>query len=80
MPRIAREEIGVYDARASFSALLERAERGEEVVITRHGQPVAMLGPPPARIQLGWARGTVEVPEDFDAPLADEDAWYGGPA
>lgn len=33
----------VADARNNFSELLARAERGEEVVITRHGSPVARL-------------------------------------
>jgi prevent-host-death family protein len=32
-------------AKANFSALLERAERGEQIVITRRGKPVAHLMP-----------------------------------
>jgi len=39
-------EIGIFDARNSFSALIELAEKGEEVTITRHGKPVARLVPP----------------------------------
>lgn len=77
MSRVARDEIGVYDARTSFSKLLERAARGEEIVITRHGEPVAMLGPPPSDGELGWAAGRFTVPDDFDAPMADEHRWYG---
>jgi prevent-host-death family protein len=37
--------IGAYDAKARLSELLERVEKGEEVVITRHGTPVARLVP-----------------------------------
>ena len=37
------ERIGIYDARAKFSELIERAAGGEEVVITRHGKPIAKL-------------------------------------
>ena len=37
------ERIGIYDARAKFSELIERAASGEEVVITRHGKPIAKL-------------------------------------
>lgn len=79
MGDVAREQVGVYDARTSFSALLERAEAGEEIVITRHGVPVAMLGPPPParKLQLGWAAGRFTVPDDFDDPLPDEHLWYG---
>jgi prevent-host-death family protein len=40
----------VVDAKNNLSDLIARAERGEEVVITRHGQPVAELKPvTPAR-------------------------------
>jgi prevent-host-death family protein len=40
---MAMIEVGTYEAKTNFSALLDRVERGEEVVITRHGQPVARL-------------------------------------
>ncbi len=33
------------DAKARFSELLDRAERGEEVTISRHGRAVARLVP-----------------------------------
>ena len=35
----------VAEAKAHLSDLLDRAEKGEEVVITRRGQPVAQLAP-----------------------------------
>jgi prevent-host-death family protein len=38
-------EIGSFEAKNKLSALLERAERGEEIVITRRGRPVARLVP-----------------------------------
>jgi prevent-host-death family protein len=37
--------VGVFEAKTQFSALLERVSRGEEIVITRHGRPVARLIP-----------------------------------
>lgn len=36
-------KIGAYQAKTQFSALLEKVEAGEDVVITRHGKPVARL-------------------------------------
>lgn len=39
------ERIGIYDARAKLSELVERVRSGEEVVLTRHGEPVARLVP-----------------------------------
>lgn len=37
--------VGAFEAKTHFSALLERAAQGEEIVITRHGRPVARLVP-----------------------------------
>lgn len=39
------ESIGIYEAKSRLSELVERAEAGREVVITRHGKPVAKLVP-----------------------------------
>lgn len=37
-------EIGLTDAKAHFSALIDKVEQGEgPFVITRHGKPVAVL-------------------------------------
>lgn len=43
------QEIGAYEAKTHLSELLDRAAAGESITITRHGVPVAMLVPPPAR-------------------------------
>jgi prevent-host-death family protein len=42
--------IGVYEAKSKLSDLLDKVQAGKEVVITRHGEPVARLVPmnPPA--------------------------------
>lgn len=37
--------VGAFEAKTHLSQLLERAERGEEIVITRRGKPVAKLVP-----------------------------------
>ncbi|OGA68877.1 MAG: hypothetical protein A3G83_14215 [Betaproteobacteria bacterium RIFCSPLOWO2_12_FULL_68_20] len=39
------ESIGIYEAKSRLSQLVERAEAGHEVVITRHGRPAAKLVP-----------------------------------
>lgn len=38
-------EIGAFEAKNKFGTLLDWVERGEEVVITRRGKPVARLVP-----------------------------------
>jgi prevent-host-death family protein len=35
--------VGAFEAKTHLAALLDRVERGEEVVITRRGKPVARL-------------------------------------
>ena len=37
--------ISAYEAKTHLPRLLRAAERGETVIITRHGKPVAQLGP-----------------------------------
>ena len=39
------ESVGLFEAKTHLSELVARAERGEEVVITRHNKPVAKLVP-----------------------------------
>ncbi|MFI5352832.1 MAG: type II toxin-antitoxin system Phd/YefM family antitoxin [Candidatus Binatales bacterium] len=41
--------VGLFDAKTHLSSLVERVQRGEEVIITRHGTPVARLVPVDAR-------------------------------
>jgi prevent-host-death family protein len=40
-------EVGAYEAKTHLAELLDRVEKGERIVITRHGRPVAHLVPPP---------------------------------
>lgn len=37
--------VGILEAKTHLSSLLEAVERGEEIVITRHGRAVARLVP-----------------------------------
>ena len=49
-------ELSVREARAQFSKAIEAAQRGERVVITKHGVPVAELGPAEKRGGIDWDR------------------------
>ncbi|MGH2785549.1 MAG: type II toxin-antitoxin system Phd/YefM family antitoxin [Actinomycetota bacterium] len=68
-------EVNVYEAKTHLSRLLDRAAEGEEIVITRHGRPVARLGPIRGQMKsrkLGSMRGRIRMSDDFDAPLPEE--------
>ena len=38
-------QVGAYEAKTRLSQLLEQVARGEEIIITKHGVPVATLMP-----------------------------------
>lgn len=69
------ETVNVHDAKTHLSRLLERVERGEEIVIARAGMPVAVLTRyVPAEQQprvAGIWKGQVWMSDDFDDPLPD---------
>jgi prevent-host-death family protein len=73
--------VSVYNARAEFSRLIERALAGEEIVITKRGKPAVRLVPvaqdQPKR-RPGALKDKLTVPESFFDPLPDEiiDAFY----
>ena len=50
------QTVGAYEAKTNLSALLEKANRGEIITITRRGEPVAELNRPSRR-------GSVNVTE-----------------
>lgn len=39
------QTVGAFEAKTHFSALLEKVEKGEQIVITKHGRRVAKLVP-----------------------------------
>lgn len=54
------QEIGAFEAKNTLGALLDRVERGEEIVITRHGKPVARLVASSGAIDRMRARAAAE--------------------
>ena len=43
------ESVGAYEAKTHLPKLLERVMKGEHIIITKHGVPVAVLQPPDTR-------------------------------
>ncbi|MEO8938896.1 MAG: type II toxin-antitoxin system prevent-host-death family antitoxin [Burkholderiaceae bacterium] len=73
--------VNVHEAKSTLSELIARVEAGEDVVIARANKPVVRLVPfehKPATRVLGLsAHPNAWIADDFDAPMADEAAWYG---
>lgn len=63
----------MHEAKTKFSALLERAHAGEEIILAKAGTPYARLVPlqnPPPRLPGRYAD---PVPESFFEPLPDDE-------
>lgn len=70
--------VNVQQAKTHLSDLLARAERGEEIVIARAGQPIVRLTPITKARPREFGTMRFSVPDDdfFDPLPADElDAW-----
>ncbi len=53
-------EVGAFEAKNTLGSLLDRVENGEEIVITRHGKPVARLVPNASGTDQNKARAAFE--------------------
>jgi prevent-host-death family protein len=53
-------QIGAFEAKNTLGSLLDRVEQGEEIVITRHGKPVARLIPSCGGINHEQARSAAD--------------------
>jgi prevent-host-death family protein len=65
-------QIDINDAKTQLSKLVERAEAGEDIIITRGGRPVAKLIPVRTQAVVrtpGRMRGRIRIGRDFDALL-----------
>ena len=73
--------VNVHEAKTHLSRLLKRVEAGEEVIIARHGEPVARLVRcrRRGRRKPGSMAGLFTVTDEFFEPLPDEELarWEG---
>ena len=78
MPAASAATVGLFEAKTRLSEYVARAERGEEVIITRHNKPVARIVPmtaeAPARPVPRFVQRTFQMglPQQPDAGLAGE--------
>ena len=71
------DTMSLYDAKASLSKLVNKAQRGVPTIITKHGKPAALVMPisnndKPQVQRTGFFKGRYTVPEDFDTIAQDE--------
>jgi prevent-host-death family protein len=72
--------VSLTEAKAQMSELIERAARGEEIVIRRDGVRVARLigyAEPSGRRISGDLRGQIWMSDDFDKPDEEIERLFG---
>jgi prevent-host-death family protein len=80
-------KVNIFEAKARLSAYVDRAARGERILICRHNTPVAELRPvaeartAPRPVGPLPGRPVFEVPPAFFEPISDDelDGWEGSP-
>jgi len=68
--------VSTAEAKNRLPELIRAVEGGEQVVITRHGKPVAQLGLPPAeqrKVRFDGMKGRIHFLPGWDDPITEEE-------
>ena len=67
----AADHYNMHEAKTHLSRIIERVDRGEEIIIDRAGKPVAKIIPLTGRIDrtsIGSLAGQLDLSGDWDSP------------
>jgi len=69
--------INIHEAKTHLSRLVDEAVQGDSFIIAKAGKPkvqVIGLDAPASTVKrrLGFLKGQIKVPDDFDTMMADE--------
>lgn len=67
--------VNIHEAKTHLSRLVERAARGEEVIIAKAGRPVVKVVPlasPSTKRELGFLSGTAVIAADVKTAFTEE--------
>jgi prevent-host-death family protein len=73
-------DVSIAEAKNRLPELIRAVEDGENVVITRHGKPVAQIAPPPPerrKARLGGMKDRIRLLPGWDEPV-DLDRFLAG--
>lgn len=62
--------VDIHEAKAQLSSLVEKAANGEAFIVTKAGKPMVKVSPYkeiPAAPRIGFMKGKLTIPEDFDS-------------
>ena len=71
------DTINIHAAKTHLSRLVDRAAKGESFIIAKAGKPMVMVVPleaqdKPKPQRLGFMRGRIKIPDDFDTMGQEE--------
>jgi prevent-host-death family protein len=69
-------EVSTAEAKNRFSELIRFVEDGEQVIITRHGRPVAQIAPPPPerrKVRFDGMKDRIRLLPGWDDPITEEE-------
>jgi prevent-host-death family protein len=69
-------DVSTAEAKNRFTELIRFVEGGEQVVITRHGRPVAQIAPPPTqprKARFDGMKGRIRLLPGWDDPMTEEE-------
>jgi prevent-host-death family protein len=71
------EIVNMHEAKTRLSQLVDKASKGEPFIIARAGKPIARVSAieapePGSARRLGFLKGQIKVPEDFDRMAESE--------
>ncbi len=77
--------VNIHEAKTHLSRLIEKAAKGEGFIIAKAGKPLVKVVPledsdAPRKRRIGFMKGMISVPDDFDTMMADEieEMFYDG--
>jgi prevent-host-death family protein len=71
------ETVNIHEAKTHLSRLVEKAAKGESFIIAKAGKPMVKVVPlsaeeKPTSRRLGFMRGEIKIPDDFDTMGQEE--------
>jgi prevent-host-death family protein len=70
--------VNIHEAKTHLSRLVDKAAKGEPFIIAKAGRPLVKVvpleeaAPKPAPNPIGFMKGRVQIPDDFDRMFEDE--------
>lgn len=67
-------QIDISEAQQRFLEIIQAAERGESIIITKDTHPIVQVKPAKEEVHrptFGSARGLMTISDDFDEPLEE---------